>query len=356
MNKKLRLVLWGTLLVFMAGCGDQEPAPQPPVTQPVKVITIGSGNDLRQRDFPGTVRATQRVTMAFQVPGRLVELPVTEGQQVQAGDQLGLLDDSDYRSNLAAAQAELTRTEANFNRARELIERNYVSQADFDTIQANYNIAQSNLQKAQKALNDTRLVAPFDGVVARTFVQNFEEVQAKEPVLSLQNNRELEVVVNVPESLVVRGKDTTGLVLSGRFDGIPGVTFPLRVKEFATEASPDTQTFEYVLAIENTRGHNLLPGMTALVHAERSLPTVDTDAPLSIPLSALVAGPEDKASVWVVGEDDRVSQRPVVTGELVGNDRIEVRSGLAPGDTVVTAGVGELRDNMQVKPITKVEF
>lgn len=308
------------------------------------------------REFPGIVRAAQRVTMAFQVPGRLIEFPVKEGQQVTEGDQLGLLDESDYRSNLAAAQADLSRTEANFNRAKELVEKNYVSQAEYDSIEASYNIALSNVSKARKALNDTRLVAPFDGVVARTFVQNFEEVQAKEPVLSLQNNNELEVTVSVPESLVVRRNEGDQIRLEGAFEGIPGKTFPLTVKEFSTVASEDTQTFEYVLSIEQTEGYNLLPGMTAIVMAEKTAAASDAEGPITIPLSALAANQDDRASVWLVGPDNRVSQHPVVTGELTGNSDITIVSGLNVGDTLVTAGVSKMSEGLEVHPIDKVEF
>lgn len=356
MNNKLWMAACSCALAIIAGCSEPEQQEVAEVTQPVKVMTIGGASGELTREFPGTVRATQRVTMSFQVPGRLVEFPVREGQPVKEGDQLGRLDDSDYRSSLDAAQADLTRSEANFKRAQELIQQNYVSQADYDQIQANYNIAKSNAAKAQKAFDDTHLIAPFDGVVARTFVQNFQEVQAKEPVLSLQNTEELEVVVNVPESLVVRRGDEVDLTLTGTFQSIPGVTFPLKIKEFATEANPDTQTFDYVLSIEDAQGHNLLPGMTAVVRGERTSTAGSANFNIRIPLSALASTEDETASVWVLDESNRVSQHQIITGELTGSDTIEVRSGLAVGDRLAIAGVSTLREGMKVKPIDKVEF
>ncbi|GAA3566507.1 efflux RND transporter periplasmic adaptor subunit [Marinobacter xestospongiae] len=356
MNSTLRILPWIFLVLLLGACGEAPDTPAPAVVQPVKILTLGGSGQTLSREFPGTVRATQRVSMAFQVPGRLVEFPVKEGQQVQAGDQLGLLDDADYRSNLAAAQADLTRTEANFKRAQELIGKNYVSQAEFDSIRASYNIAQSNLEKARKALNDTRLIAPFDGVVARTLVQNFEEVQAKQPVLSLQNNNELEVIVNVPESLVVRHNDAEGLQLTGTFEGIPGVEFPLEIKEFATEANPETQTFDYVLSIQQTEGYNVLPGMTANVRAAQTSLEGSDSYRITLPLAALTPAEDSQPSVWLLDDDNRVHRQPVETGEFAGQDSIIVSSGLTPGDRVVIAGVSALREGMQVKPIDKVEF
>ncbi|SDX21580.1 efflux RND transporter periplasmic adaptor subunit [Marinobacter mobilis] len=356
MNNKLWMAVAGSALTLLSACSEPPQPEARTVVQPVKVITVGGEEALLAREFPATVRAAQRVTMAFQVPGRLVEFPVREGQQVTEGQQLGLLDDSDYQSNLNAAQADLSRTEANYNRAKELIEKNYVSQAEYDAIEANYNIAVSNVSKARKALNDTRMLAPFDGVVARTFVQNFEEVQAKEPVLSLQNNNELEVVVSVPESLVVRRNEGVEIQLEGTFEGIPGKTFALALKEFSTVASEDTQTFEYVLTIEETAGYNLLPGMTATVKVQQLASENLAQGPVVVPLSALASTEENQASVWLVKSGNRVSQQPVVTGELIGNSSITVLSGLSEGDQLVTAGVSRLSEGLEVKPIDKVEF
>lgn len=356
MTNKFWMALVVSTLTLCSACSEPPQPPASTVVQPVKVMTVGGDEALLSRAFPATVRAAQRVTMAFQVPGRLVEFEVREGQQVTEGQQLGRLDDSDYRSNLDAAQADLSRTTANYNRAKDLIEKNYVSQAEYDTIEANYNIAVSNVAKARKALNDTRLVAPFDGVVARTFVQNFEEVQAKEAVLSLQNNNELEVVVSVPESLVVRRNENVEVQLEGAFEGIPGKTFPLKIKEFSTVASEETQTFEYVLTIEETAGYNLLPGMTATVKVQQLATATQAQRPVVIPLSALASSENNQASVWLLDADNRVSLQSVVTGELIGNSSITVVSGLTPGDQLVTAGVSKMSEGLEVHPIDKVEF
>ncbi|SFM13187.1 efflux RND transporter periplasmic adaptor subunit [Marinobacter zhejiangensis] len=356
MRNKRWMAVYALAATLISACGEPPQAPATTVVQPVKVMTVGGDDALLSREFPGTVRAAQRVTMAFQVPGRLVEFPVKEGQQVTQGEELGLLDDSDFRSNLDAALADLSRTEANFNRAKELIEKNYVSQAEYDTIEANYNIAVSNVSKARKALNDTRLVAPFDGVVARTFVQNFEEVQVKEPVLSLQNNDDLEVVVSVPESLVVRRAENAQALIEGTFEGIPGRTFPLTIKEFATVASEDTQTFEYVLSIEETAGYNLLPGMTATVKARQSTSDGESQGPVVIPMSALSSSLDNEPGVWLVDSDNRVSRQAVTTGEFVGGSNITVLSGLTPGDVVVIAGASRMSEGLEVNPIDKVEF
>ncbi len=357
MNRTLRIAFYAIATIFLIGCSESKETTFHPVIQPVKVMTIGSEDATLAREFPGTVRASQRVTMAFQVPGRLIEFPVQEGMIVKEGTLLGKLDPSDYNSNLAAARTQLQTLEANFNRAKDLIKKKYVSQAEYDKIESSYNVAQTELEKAQKAVNETSLIAPFEGVIARKFVDNFQEVQAKEPVLNLHNNLALEVVVDIPENLIVRySNQGTAVDLSARFDGIPNRTFPLSVKEHATEANSDTQTFQYVLSIEDTAGQNLLPGMTAIVRAQQKPDNSISETLIAVPLSAVVADSKQQKIVWIVNDDGTVSKRPVETGDLVGSSSILITSGLKTGDTLAVAGASSLKEGMQVKPIDKVEF
>lgn len=348
---RLMVLLSGVLL--LVACSE-EPERGAPVVQPVKVIVIGGPDATVKREFPATVRASERAQMAFQVPGKLVELPVKEGQSVSRGDLLARLDDADYQANLAAARAAVTQTEGNFRRAQELIEKNYVSQAEFDKIRADYDVARSNLAKAEKAVRDTRLEAPFDGVVARILVDNFQEVQAKSPVASLQNNAALELLVNVPESLILKRDENAAVDLYATFEAIPGQRFDLAIKEFATEADPATQTFQYVMSLQGTGDHNLLPGMTASVHVAAT--SARRGQRVLIPLSALVAGADGGKSVWRVANDNTVSRVPVSVGELSGDDSIAVLSGLETGDQVVVAGTSMLVDGMAVKPVSTIEF
>lgn len=357
MNKGLMLGLSLGVSVIGAsllGCSESPDEVVSNVVQPVKVSVIGSGESGVVREFPATVRATQRAAIAFQVSGKLVELPVQEGMQVEKGQLLAHIDDTDYRSSVSAAEAERSKTEGNYKRAKGLLADNYVSEAEFDTISAAYDVAKSNLEKAEKALRDTRLLAPFSGVVARTFVENFQEVQAKETVLSLQNNSALELVVNVPENMIVRRDHKMKIIVTGSFDAIPDKVFPLSVKEFATEADSSTQTFQYVLNLEDTSGHNLLPGMTATVRLETQggLPAER----VVLPLAALVAGEQAQKTVWTVSDDGSVHAQPVAVGELVGADKVSVLTGLAVGDRVVIAGMSAMREGLIVKPIEKVDY
>jgi len=350
MYKIITLVV---ITLFLNGCSEE--APLPPLTiQPAKVITVGEEFKI-VREIPGTVRSSQRSDLAFQVPGQIIEFVVKEGQQVAAGELLAELDNSDYKSTVDAARAQRDNNESNFNRAEELIVGSFISKSDYDRIKAAYDVSTANLQQAEKALADTRLIAPFSGVVARTFVEKFEDIQAKQAILSLQNPGSLEIVVSISETLVARRDERAELDLYARLDSLPDRKFALFIKEFAGEADPQTQTFEVVVGISDDNVTNILPGMTAIVNVSRT-DLVEADKPLLIPLIAVVAGEGDAAAVWKVDEDNKVHRQIVATGELVGADQIQILSGLEIDDVIVTAGLSALVDDKQIKPISKVTY
>ena len=342
-------------LLLIAGCNEPPPAGQREIVQPAKVLTIGAGAGRDARRFPGTVRAAQRVDLAFQVAGQLIEFPVKEGQSIRQGQRLGQLDKRDYQSNFDAAIAQRVKLAANLKRADELIDKKFISDAEYDRIKADYDIAVSNVEKQQKALEDTELTAPFAGTIAKTYVDNFQDVNAKQPIISLQDNSALEVVVNIAESLIVRRQESDRLQLLVKFDSIPEAGFVARIKEFATEADPQTQTYRYILAMEGIEGYNLLPGMTASVEATR-LNTQGGSAVVQVPVAALANDGKNQISVWVVDDNNQVHRRQVVTGELRGEASIQILSGLNQGDRIVTAGVHAMREGRTINPIDEVVY
>lgn len=337
--------------LFLVGCSQE--APPPPVNiQPAKVLILGE-QFRRTREIPGTVRAAQRSDLSFQVPGKIVEFSLKEGQNVAEGDVLGKLDDSDYLSDLNAARAEQDKFQANFDRAEELITDNFISRSDYDKIKANLNVSAANLERKEKAYTDTKILAPFSGVIARTFVQNFEDIKAKQPILSLQDTTDLELVIAVSETLVARRQKNPNMVLSAKFDALPDRVFNLAIKEFAAEADAQTQTFEVVVGITDNNVSSILPGMTATVTISQR---DESTGPLVIPLVALVAGEDNASSVWKVKADNKLTRQVVTTGSLSGADKIEITSGVTAGDMIVTAGLSSLVEGKEIIPITEVSY
>lgn len=356
-----RLLLVGCTLsvpaIGLLGC--DEPAPLDPdldIVRPVKALTIPGIGDGTTRQFPGRVRAAERVDLAFPTSGKLIELPVVQGQMVAEGERVARLDPRDYQSAVQAAQAQYNEARANFERGKELVEQGHISGMDFDRLRANYEVAAAQLSTARKALSDTDLVAPFDGVIARRHVDNFQEVSTNQPVVSLQDNSVIEIVVDAPERLVASAANDGKATFAATFEALPGVEFPLTIREFSAEADPNTQTYEIIFAMPRPETANILPGMTANVIARRPVAAGVTGGSIRIPAIAVFANEGGEPQVWVIGADGTVDLRAVTTGSLVGADRIEILSGLEPGDTIAIAGVSRLREGQQVRPVDAIAY
>lgn len=341
------------LLFTLGGCG-QEPPPAPvPGPKKVEVIKLVPPEAVLRRSFPGYVRAAERVELSFNVPGKIVELPVVEGTQVKRGELLARLDDSNYQSRLKAARAEFKKAEANYERAAKLLKDDYISKAEYDQLKAAREVAAARVATTRKTVDDTRLHAPFSGTVATRIVENFTEVKAKQPVVNLERVTDLEIVVDVPEQYIARQAGMPKVQLVARFDAFPDKSFPLTIKEYATEANPKTGAYQVVTAMERPEGPNILPGMTATVVAQRAgIQSVDT-LPFVIPISAVFAEVMPDPMVWVVDDARRVQRRKVRLGSLTGSASIEIDDGLKSGETLVIQAVGRLREGMVIDPQPK---
>ena len=204
------------------------------------------------------------------------------------------------------------------------------------------------------------LTAPFTGRIARRAVENFEEVLAKQTVIWLQNIEELDIIIDLPESVVrsVRGQvrsegdlrhgDTVGTVLAyAQFEGRSDEKFPLRPKEIATKADDQTQTFRATFTMDAPEDFPALPGMTANVVMDLTA-VVSKDAVKWVPARAVQGDSGMEPRVWVLDPDAMtVSSRPVEVGRMSGRS-IQVFSGLDGGEEIVSVGAPYLAEGMRV--------
>lgn len=346
------------LCLALAGCGEA-PAPVPAAesVRPAVILTVGAAPSNEALRLPGRVRAAKRAELSFDVPGFVDRFSLEEGRRVRAGEVVARLDDRIYRSRLDAARAEFERARNDLARYQRLWESEQaVARAEVDDRRARIEAARTNVAAAERDLADTVIKAPFEGVITRRRIEPFTNVQAKQPIAELQDLRALEVVVNVPERLVRRMGPHQGAVAFLEGDrAAPGQALTLELQSFAAEADPLTQTYVVVLAVRSVlEGVNLLPGMAVSVEPEveldKAVEASGVDAALVVPVAAVAADAQGQPGVWVVKEDGRVARRPVRIGAVVGAD-IVVASGLSPGERIVAAGVGALREGMQVRPL-----
>ncbi len=346
--------LWSVLLpaVFGLACGDEPAAPEP-VARPVKIVEFAASGASSNLEFPGEVSPATNAEVAFEVAGKLIDFPVTESQQVKRGDVLAKLDPRDYQSNLNAAKASASASRAEYVRMQALFDQDVASQQELDRALARFEVSKAQIEKARKAVDDTTLRAPFDGTIARKIANDFDNVKAKQPIVLLQTGGDLEIIVNVPEKDFATMRP--GLTIeqrSKRLDAevvlstIPDRAFPAVLKEFATAADPTTRTFAVTFSFAPPSDVNVMPGMTARLIV-RGLAVSSANA--SIPVQAAVKGGEGKPYVWVVERSSMKVRKTTVTLGALTATEVEIKAGLKGGDLVVTSGVHQLREGMEVR-------
>jgi RND family efflux transporter MFP subunit len=347
-------VLCAWLALLPLGCGEEE-APGPPVVRPVKMLELGEAGAAETLEFPGTIAASQHADMAFEVAGKIIEFPVSEGQVVEKGTVLARLDPRDFESKRDASRASLRTAKAEYERMKVLYEKGVNSKRDLEVAERNYELTVSRAKTSEKAVEDAVLRAPFSGVVAKKLVKDFRNVQAKEQVLVLQDDAILEIDVDVPEQDLAGGRPgasveevTTRIRPRVSVTSIPDRIFPARLKEYATTADPVTRTFKATFAFDNPADIVIRPGMTAKLTVRRPA-AGDAAEGHMIPANATLADASGAAFVWKVDPSSmQVRRVPVELGDLSGS-QIEVRSGLASGDLIAISGVHHLREGMQVR-------
>lgn len=333
-------------LLPISGCGG-EVLEKRDVVRPVKTFVYGSADARRQLRYPARVYANRTVEVAFEVTGKIAELPVVRGQEVKKGTLLARLDQRDFKNALAGAEARLKEATATLSRLQKAAQSGAVAPQQVDEALARKNSAEAAMRIRRKALGDSELRADFDGVVAQRYVEQFQNIVAKQPIFSMQDISQLEIRVTIPESDMVRSDSDAGTMIAV-FAAAPGREFPLTVKEFALEPDPVTQTFLVTLLMPRPEKIELLPGMTATVIWSPPADWYDR-APV-IPAVAVGGRPGETPWVWVIDPGAKtVSRRQVKVRQIVQDDMIEIRSGLKEGEVVATAGVYHLEEGMKVR-------
>lgn len=304
--------------------------------------------DYIDRDFAGMATADDAVNLAFRLSGQVLSVDVAKGDFVKKGELLSQLDPRDVELQVAADLSQFERARAQEERMKRLLSHEAVSQQEYEAAYAAFVQARSTYENTQSLLADTKLRAPFAGVVERTYVDTYQRVQSGQTILRLVNPRSTTVEFTMPEkSLSLLSDTTTRYYVT--FDNYPAVRFAARLDTYAKTAS-DAKGFPVALKIDRSESekYSISPGMTCQITLRVADKAVSN---MAVPLSAIYTPSEGGTYVWVITTNQTVTRRKVVLGEIFGRDMVSVESGLTLGEWVVTAGVYHLQEGQQVKII-----
>lgn len=344
-------ILAATSLMLLAACS--KPVEKTEDIRPVRVVRLAADNVEAVAEFPGDVRARVESRLGFRVGGKIVARKVDVGMLVKRGQVLMQLDPQDLQLAQAQANAGLKAAESNrdlaqaeLKRYQELRAKNFVSQAVLDGKETAFKAAQASYEQASAAYRNqsnqagyTSLIADVNGVVTSVDAEVGQVVAAGSPVVRVAQTGEKEIVIGIPEDKV----DTMRKIADVRVRtwAKPNESFPGKLRELSPVADPATRTYTAKIAIPQAP-EDIKLGMTAYV----TFAAKTKNPMIKLPLTALY---QDKSTtvVWVV-ENGAVKRVPVQIAGTAGNEII-VSDGVAPGQTVVTAGVNMLKPGQKVK-------
>lgn len=362
LNRRLGLFASLSMLLLM-GCGE-EAAPEKTVVRPVKAMKVSDVEGFRKRQFPGRAKGTQEVDLAFRVSGPLITRDVDVGSVVKTGDVVARIDPRDFQNNLRNVQGQLDqvnatvkRAQADYDRLVRIFEQDPGATSERaidrareqrDSARASIKSLKASVAAAKDQLSYTYLKAPFEGTVVSTYVENFQNVRAKQSILRLVDASRIEMVVNVPESMISLVPMVENIIVV--FDPFPDTQIPAQIKEIGTEASAATRTYPVTLIMDQPDGIKILPGMAGKASGKLLGTNMAAKAGVEVPLAATFSPAEiEKTYVWVIDEAAQtVHRREVETGELT--DRgIKILDGLKPGEWIAKAGVHYLQEGQKIK-------
>ncbi|MBX9787076.1 MAG: efflux RND transporter periplasmic adaptor subunit [Alphaproteobacteria bacterium] len=352
MKKRRPSVFFLMVALLLMGCSETSNQKND-VIQLVKVFHIENPEDVIERSFPGIVEASEKADLSFLVSGQLIEFSVKEGDQVEQGQVIAKLDPIDYEIAVAEAESRAAFARVDLERTKKLLEKQFASQQQYDANKAVDDVAQAKLLLAQQHLKDTQLVVPFSGEVAKKYVENFQNIQAKKPILRLQNRKIIDVKVQIPESLLIRSDQLKNGIFKAEFETVSSLRYEAKVKEISTQANPETQSYSVTFTLANPKDLNVFPGMTAIIHTKFQFPKDTKEKIYIIPISSVFSDEKGISYVWLIlPSTHRLKKQEVQISRLVG-EGVMVTEGLSPGQDIVAAGAEFVKADMKVKPLKK---
>lgn len=350
-------------LILLSAC-EKKPIIEP--VRPIKAIQVKTSFlNANEISFPGTLRAFQRADLSFRIDGTVIKREITVGQVAKKGEPLVQLDPREYEiavkkgeGKVDSIKAQLDFAERDYRRMQTIRDKDpgAISESLVDRKKESINqyrgeltIAEADLEKAKDDLFYTSLKAPFDGIIVSIYVENHEQVRAKQPILRFLDAGEREMEINVPEKYINNLIENRGqLNFEVRLDAFPGKLFSASIKEIGTEASSATLTYPVTLSVQNLPIElSLLPGMSG--QAILRLPNRQLNPTFMIPKSAIFTDNLNMTYVWIVDPKTQTVHKKAIKLEGDSGNYVEVQEGINNGDWVVTAGTSFLSEGQRVK-------
>ncbi len=299
-------------------------------------------NSENQYQFSGKVEAAKDVNLSFRVAGVIEDFAGKNGTFVKKGEVIVVMDDRDYVQQLNATQAEYDAISGEVSRVVALYQDSSVSENDYNKAVNGLKQITAKLTVHRNSVNDTKLIAPFDGYIQKQFFSAGETVNAGMPVVSFLSAGAPEIIVNIPFRNYSQQDDFLSATAS--VAQFPDEVFDLQWIGVSPKANLN-QLHKTRFAVETKNSKKLAPGMTATVTLNYK---GDSTNLYIIPFSSIIEK-NQIATVFVVTDDHVLESRQVHVKEIRRDGNVLVFGGVAQGEKVVTAGINYIKERQKVE-------
>jgi len=346
---------------------NQETAISKPQAMPVEVTVIESKNIRLWKNFSGHLTAVDYVEIRPQVTGLITELKFTDGQQVEKGDVLYVIDPRSFiatvakaEANLVAARKRYSLADKEFKRSKNLINTKVISQRIYDerintrlVSAAEVKSAEAQLTEAEVNLDHAYIKAPVSGRLSRSEITigNLVSAGSNAPLLTtIVSSKNIYADFEIDEQTYLNyvrdirpGQNATDLIPVKLHLQDANKVFEGKMHAFDNKIDPTSGTIRARAIFENPDG-KLLPGM----YAHIKVGSANEKARILISERA-IGTDQNRKFVYIVNNENKTTYREVKLGESIDGHRI-VRDGLSRGDKVISRGLMRIRPNMLVAP------
>ncbi len=300
-------------------------------------------------ELQGDVQTKQNILLYPEMAGTLIQVLVREGDRVQKGQLLARIDDGGMASRLEQLRTQTELAETTFERQKRLWEQNIGSEIQYLQAKTNYEASVNAVRQAEAQLAKASIRAPFGGIVDDVMQDEGSTVNPAvgTAVIRLVNLSDMYVAVDVPESYLESVRPGKEVQI---FLPVLGESISTRVRQTGNFINPTNRSFSVEVPVPNQSGH-IKPNLTARVRIN----DYTNEQALLIPPTVISENAEGEQYVYVAVNVDengigKAEKRVITTGKSQGND-VEVLSGIAPGEQIITEGARRIREGQEIEII-----
>ncbi len=315
------------------------------VTSSVSGMVLQGEKFADNLSLSGTIEANEQVEIRSEIMGVVEAINFDEGKQVSKGQVLLRVNDMEMRAQLSQVRTAQQLASENERRAKLLLEKQAISQEEYDIASADFKSSQAQSQLINAQLGKATIRAPFSGTIGLRNISEGTYVTPETAIATLVNTKQLKITFSIPEKYASRMKLNSELTFT-----VSGSMEEYKATIYAIEPMVDlaTRTLKMRAIAENPEG-KLYPGTFANV----TLPLEVVNDALLVPTESLI--PIQNGKMIFISKGGKAKQIEVQTGSRT-DSLVRVISGLKAGDTILTSGVMSLKDGTPVKVDFKKSF